>query len=137
MLQHPQAHKQHTGVFSLAILSPLDRVVVSVVGAVVGGATGSIGCTPGRASVRGTFTLCPPPNSCAKKPFDLIAATAGAVCNAAELVDRHRLPNACRLFSSPWRINIVASWDPSSRVQVPTVGEPGALAGRDLPPIPS
>lgn len=52
-----------TRVSSDATLTPLDRVVVCVVGALAGACTGVGTSTPGRGSVSGIWILLEPPNS--------------------------------------------------------------------------
>ena len=76
-------------------MTPLERVIVSVDGAVDGTASGFGKSTPGRGSVRGTLSLEDPPNSFESQPPAVLApsemAGSALACAAAAVVKQRLL----------------------------------------------
>lgn len=97
-----------TGVASLAIRIPLDKVVCSVGGLVAEMAVSGGSTTPGYGSVIGTRGL-ELPNSHDKRPPEdsgLVSATAGAAAMCEPAVTKHL---ACAQTSGPSRFPLAHS----------------------------
>ena len=84
-------------------MTPLERVVVSVEGAVDGTASGFGRLTPGRGSVRGMLSLEDPPNSFESQPPAVLApseiAGSALACAAAAVVKQR--PLLCKPRCAP------------------------------------